>query len=394
MLPLANVANQHFFALTKLAEDVAAPASAGVEGNAWLQMAVGRQTLDTGDSDSEFTAVQPYEGGMLGTEQDVHQLAALCHHLSKWLPFEPPANDGDTLPTIVKALEVAPDDLKSTTGQVMQWREGVKLWQWESQEAAMGISREDQYQAARTHYLAAPHQGRKRFAQSRKLAMKLSMAHIAKALEKPCEKGRRPHTCLDQWRAIPLLALRWRKLWYSLPKADRVERLRDMFARGLAAQEDAQNVEDHMQFQVLGQPCCRQAFIAITGIHAETLQSARRCRSLLACRAYVFNVHSLACCCILPCMMNDTTIASCCFTSFQVNDTKHATWDRNSSVANVASKSKPVALITPCHHANTVVEWPSSLKLRHVTLVSRMHWLGRQCTPAHATPTMHTWIHI
>ena len=74
MLALANVANQHFFAVTKLAEDVAAPASpaaTAVEGNAWLQRAVGRQTSDTGDSDSEFAAVQPHEGGMLATEQNV-----------------------------------------------------------------------------------------------------------------------------------------------------------------------------------------------------------------------------------------------------------------------------------------------------------------------------------
>ena len=59
----------------------------------------------------------------------------------------------------------------------------------------------------------------------------LDQTKISKELRKPCERWTRTHNCLDACRSAPELVLRWRKLWYSMPKSDRDSRLADMFRR-------------------------------------------------------------------------------------------------------------------------------------------------------------------
>ena len=86
------------------------------------------------------------------------------------------------------------------------------------------------------------------------------------------------HTCLDAFRAAPATVLRWRKLWHALPKADRHHRLVHMFRAHFDHCASLRTVEDtsfSMRFHVLGVVVCRAAFIAVTGICAETLQHAR-----------------------------------------------------------------------------------------------------------------------
>jgi hypothetical protein len=67
-------------------------------------------------------------------------------------------------------------------------------------------------------------------------------------------------------------------LRYALPKQDREARLTQFFADAAQA-HTARQLGDptgfHMAFRFFGAPVCRQAFIALTGIHADTLQKAR-----------------------------------------------------------------------------------------------------------------------
>ena len=76
----------------------------------------------------------------------------------------------------------------------------------------------------------------------------------------------------------PTVVLRWRKFWYSLPSADRADRLRRAFRREFEDHVKRQLGDTtgfHMVFRVFGKQVCREAFITITGIHADTLQAAR-----------------------------------------------------------------------------------------------------------------------
>ena len=68
--------------------------------------------------------------------------------------------------------------------------------------------------------------------------------------------------------------LLWRKLWYSLPKADRDYRLAGLFRDAKDASNNEADFKTSCCF--MGQAVCRQAFIKITGISASTLQSARK----------------------------------------------------------------------------------------------------------------------
>ena len=116
------------------------------------------------------------------------------------------------------------------------------------------------------------------FVKSRRLCAKLSLPVIAKSLGPPCHRHGKPHSCLDYFRKHPTIVLKWRKMWYSLPKEDREERLRKMFADARQKCLDEGEDEDcfRMQFQVFGAQLCRDAFIRVTSIHADSLQRARK----------------------------------------------------------------------------------------------------------------------
>ena len=106
------------------------------------------------------------------------------------------------------------------------------------------------------------------------LAPLLDQTKISNGLRNPCERGTRAHNCLDACRSAPELVLRWRKLWYSMPKSDRDSRLADMFRRSKERMDDPQ--EDFKTvYYFLGQKVCREAFMIITGIHTPAIQRAR-----------------------------------------------------------------------------------------------------------------------
>ena len=119
----------------------------------------------------------------------------------------------------------------------------------------------------------------KTFTKCQKVANKLNISKVVADISGPCEEQGTPHTCLHAFRLQPGAALQWRKLWYALPKQDRETRLVDEFANAFKAHTSAHygdKANFHVQFRLFGSQVCRGAFIALTGIHAGTLQMARQ----------------------------------------------------------------------------------------------------------------------
>ncbi len=188
------------------------------------------------------------------------------------------------VPEVVKKVEdlqgVNHLDLALNSFQTLQWRDAIKACQWERLDASQGVGRQCAHQVARKALAQHPlQQGRhKQFAKSRRLCAKLSMDNIVANLETDCHCGARVHHCLQPFRAVPSVVLRWRKCWYALPKANREQRLWCTFAGALGRRTEDQLGDSSgfmMEFLFLGEHVCRQAFILLTGICAETLQQAR-----------------------------------------------------------------------------------------------------------------------
>ena len=117
------------------------------------------------------------------------------------------------------------------------------------------------------------HHGPDAFGKSQRLSGKLSLESIQKQLNLQCWRNEKPHTCLDMLKSAASGVLRWRQLWFSLPKADRDARLRMMFARSYEASGHSDAFQ--MKYEMLGQKMCRQAFLQVTGISIDALQTAR-----------------------------------------------------------------------------------------------------------------------
>ena len=282
ILMLANVNNVHFYALCP------APTEDGFEEPVAALKAAGDLLIHAfnAELDQDLPGVPTEDecsrvaGDVPAEPAEAHDLWALVERLVRWEPFGS-SDFGPELPNLVKSLELgSAEDMSHNVFQVLQWRDAVKLWQWEQADQLQGLNREHEYCLAKRYCAAsatttARH---KQFAKSQKLWGHLSMKKLVDALAKPCEKGKQQHKCLDAFRAVPLMAFRWRKLWQSLPKLDRTQRLQNMFSAtrdrhtGLH-QGDAGSF--HMKFHVLGLPMCRQAFVAVTGIHADALHRAR-----------------------------------------------------------------------------------------------------------------------
>ena len=64
------------------------------------------------------------------------------------------------------------------------------------------------------------------FRKSARIARKLCASSIAEDLQRHCEKNSKLHQCQVPFRGNVGAVVRWRKLWYALPKADRCEKLK------------------------------------------------------------------------------------------------------------------------------------------------------------------------
>ena len=268
---VANLGNVHFYALEPDTTTLPLQDEAG--------------TLPFGSEDLllaslEKPAIEPEEVSMEPEEVSVNKpmsielrdqdrnLLDLCGHLMVWRPFEMLSTN---LPEVLRAIQPSFGDISTNIMTVLSFREFVKFLQWEAVDHTDSMSRDYEYSVGKKHHCNWFRRGAgKVFKKSQRLANKLDPEILQRQLDKPCWNHGTRHTCLDVFRKHPNVALRWRTLWYSLPKADRDSRLRDMFATGVD-REDAL-----MQYRVLGLPVCRNAFMTITGMTTDVLQAARK----------------------------------------------------------------------------------------------------------------------
>ena len=85
-----------------------------------------------------------------------------------------------------------------------------------------------------------------------------------------------PH-CEGMTRLTATMVYNWRVLWWSLPKVQRKEHVLQMFVKSLRAHRASGGCDERwrMQYAFLGMNVCRDAFLALSGLGASTLQAAR-----------------------------------------------------------------------------------------------------------------------
>ena len=272
---IANANNVHFYACRPAASDEWCSLDASIDDGDGLALPLQSSSADGG---CERDVEEPSEGqlcraasvGALSTQAS--NLFTFCQAINVWSPFGPP---DDRVLDLLKLIEGVP--LADTPGlvlEVLQYRDAVKLLQWEALESK--LDREHVYQLAKKAMAKSTSQGRyKLFQKSKKIFGKLVLSKIEAGLQKTRQPG---HSCTKPFLEHVPSVLRWRKLWYALPKHDREAKLAAFYADQFKAHRETRLGDATgftAKFQVFGFPVCRQAFIAITGIHADTLQKAR-----------------------------------------------------------------------------------------------------------------------
>lgn len=262
ILLLANANNTHFWAVEP-SENIGTPMpSRATKGDLLSEHYSSVCTDDV----SSVDFAEPSEN--IGTPMPIatHDVFEMAVELMEWKPFETPDVNSRVLALSVQTEE---DNVANDIYTVVRWREAIKLHQWESMDRKAGIDREDQYCIARKH-LATFGRTPRQASKSQKLLAKLCLANVVVSLRARCEKASKKHRCLDIFRDKPKIVLRWRRLWYALPKDDRTRRLADMFRCELGGKDAP------IQFRFMGAPVCRQAFIILTGVCANHIQEARK----------------------------------------------------------------------------------------------------------------------
>ena len=257
---LANIGNVHFYGVRPLPTEVEDLSLGKVETDLLHEACPAED--DSGSEVEENEGAQPAHA----RQELIFRLAGA---LMNWNPWD--ASSSDDLPNLCNQFESSgPGDVLA---QSLTCRSALKLLQHEAADAEAGIDRSFALVIAK-NYLNRWH-GRCTFNKSRTLSAKLCLAGIQRSLARNCQQHSTQHTCLDLVRKSPKIVLKWRKLFYALPKADREERLRDMFLHSKQA-HDREDPDFRAEYSVLGMKVCRNAFISITGIHADTLQRVRR----------------------------------------------------------------------------------------------------------------------
>ena len=278
---LANSNNVHHYACHPGVEAGGCDSADGLDaaGDELMMSMVGASAFSASVGDPESEPAEEQGTRTPAANLSVHNsnLFALCSCLNKWEDaFAAPSPE--ILGLLCEVEAGSPGDAVTSCFEVLQWRDAIKLLQWELLEFSSGLNREHVYQVARRHH-EQPRRGRHRqYVKSRKIVAKLVLEHVVAMLSKPCNRNKAAHACLDPFRSQPTAVLRWRKLWYAMPKQAKEARLCKLFADEFQAHTAAclgHPTGFHMKFRIFGTPVCRNALIAITGIHADTLQKAR-----------------------------------------------------------------------------------------------------------------------
>ena len=205
----------------------------------------------------------------------------MCSSLLHWEPFQHRQKD-DHLAALMHRVDTSvKEDPAERTFEVLRWRSAIKLVQHEEAEMSAGIDRTYQLNIGKSYFTqkASKLKRSNLFVKSRRLCAKLSLPVIVNSLAPPCHKHAKPHPCLDMFRKHPTAALKWRKMWYALPKEDREERLRKMFsdARNRSLDEGEDEDAFRMHFQIFGMPMlhpsdghsCRQLAASSESFHGR-----------------------------------------------------------------------------------------------------------------------------
>ena len=200
---LANFGNVHFWALEPDTTPQPLENSVGrlhSFGDLLLPFVGASEVLDAGDAGEE----QGVRGTSIVNTNLSTDLFAFATALMQWDAFGPPqAHMG----AMIKALEAGMTDLTSHVFQVLQWRDALRLAEWEHLDKTAGMDRDVQYQVGK-NYLASTGARYGRFdsyQKSRKIAAKLDLQRVTDALLKPCGKIIRPihaSTCFEVFRPL------------------------------------------------------------------------------------------------------------------------------------------------------------------------------------------------
>lgn len=238
-----------------------------------LQLALSSAT-PTASSDLPDDDVEPSEAQWtLGARVEFldvktdENLLAFSEGMASWDAFGPP--DVKFAQTVRMLEKSSQDDVVGSCLETLQWRHALKRLQVESLDGGVAnLDRKCRLRKLCIIRRAADkmHEYRK----SQKLLGKLAIDKIVANVAKPCQKAGKQHQCLEHFRKLPSAVLRWRKVWYALPKVDRLVRLASAFSKQLTGIDGSR-----MSYKFVGFPVCRDAFITLTGVHADTLQHAR-----------------------------------------------------------------------------------------------------------------------
>lgn len=203
---LGNIGNLHFYAVRPLPTEEADPLNAGTTQPDLLRENCPAQD-DSGSEVEENEGAQPAPA----RQESLFRLAAA---LMDWNPWD--ASSSSDLPNLCDEFESSgPGDVLSKS---LTCRSALKLLQHEAADAEAGIDRSYALVIAKNHLNRW--RGRCTFDKSRTLSAKLCVAGIQRSLARNCQQHSKRHTCLETVRKHPTIVLKWRKLFYALPKAD------------------------------------------------------------------------------------------------------------------------------------------------------------------------------
>ena len=271
VITIANIDNYHFYAMVPMPDEepvvYQVPEVVLQEGVAEECDSEAGDGCDERVISEQACLRQPTQEDSNYLEPKLFELAA---NILVWDPWTRKGMDGGWS-EILRTVEGEAPALNVSLHR-LRCREAVKLCQWEAHDRLANIDRQWHYHIGKGFLSQRSYTTRcqyKTFGKSSKLALTMNKDAILKGLKKDCSRGKHPHSCLNAFRLHPDKVLLWRKLWYSLPKANRTARLSRMYA------ESNESRRDQFSYQVLGFKLCREAFIAVTGIHTYTLKVAR-----------------------------------------------------------------------------------------------------------------------
>ena len=230
---IANVGNWHFYALEpdNPTYDVE-PLDLGSADDALLAWSANSSLHEWQDNIANVTEAEcsrSYGAPESHTEYDA-QLFKLGESLMSADLFGNITCDQELSQLVASQDASDASNVDDNCFMVLRWRDAVKFSQWETADQQNGVNRDYEYQIGKAYYSCASsrHGEMKIFEKSRRLLENPDFSNISAALEQPCEKHGARHTCLDAFRAVPHSVLRWRKMFYNLPKVDCEQRLQDM----------------------------------------------------------------------------------------------------------------------------------------------------------------------